>query len=69
MYINKYFTKCIILIIANNCIIFFNKHIAIIMNKHICSFNTTMCQMIINRFKLYKLKIFRSNVSGSSYSI
>ncbi len=33
--------------------------IMIIMNKHIYYFNATKCQMVIYRFKPYKLKIFR----------
>jgi hypothetical protein len=31
------------------------------MNKHMCSYNTTVCQMIINRLKIDKLKIFKFN--------
>jgi len=59
--INKCLSKHVISIIITNYIIVLNKHIMVMMNRHIGSFNITTCQMIINWFKFYKLKTFKFN--------
>jgi hypothetical protein len=38
-------------------IIVMNKHIMVMMNMHICSFNTSRCQIITNWFKIYRLMV------------